>query len=360
MFLNFRYITSFTTVDSSSVLSNTTPSPTSYKRSKREIVETSTLEPTTTEAPEEEFDFIEQLANLQFCTVYNVTVLSEGFENMGVSETLSTEAITLQPAEIGGPTDIMISEIDTTSAIISWSAPDNHQRCIYNYEVYWQSELANDDGSINVNSFTKSLLLEELKPCTKYQISVRAWTAGDIYGESKTIELVTQDVNPEAPENLIVSNVDQHGFLAKWCPPRENPQCARVWDWNTRENYNPPREHQRIKRSLEDPEPAEPTDPTEPTEPTEPTQPTTKPTVPTTQPTAPTTKPTQPTTTPEPTQTTTKPTQPTTTTEDPNGCQVDQQEQLKCGTEYTFTVWAYSPTGLEGEKKEIQLVTQEC
>ena len=24
------------------------------------------------------------------------------------------------------------------------------------------------------------------------------------------------------------------GFRAEWCPPNQNPQCARTWDWNTR------------------------------------------------------------------------------------------------------------------------------
>ena len=28
------------------------------------------------------------------------------------------------------------------------------------------------------------------------------------------------------------------GFTAEWCPPDQNPQCARTWDWNTRAQNN--------------------------------------------------------------------------------------------------------------------------
>ena len=41
-------------------------------------------------------------------------------------------------------------------------------------------------------------------------------------------------------------------------------------------------------------------------------------------------------------------------------CEIIEQDMLDCNTHYVFTVWAYSPTGLEGEKEEIEVVTKSC
>jgi hypothetical protein len=43
-----------------------------------------------------------------------------------------------------------------------------------------------------------------------------------------------------------------------------------------------------------------------------------------------------------------------------NDCEVVEERQLDCGTSYVFTVWAYSPTGLQGEQVKRFLNTNPC
>ena len=43
-----------------------------------------------------------------------------------------------------------------------------------------------------------------------------------------------------------------------------------------------------------------------------------------------------------------------------DNCKVVEEAQLQCDNKYRFTAWAYSPTGLEGEKAEIDIETGSC
>ena len=144
------------------------------------------------------------------------------------------------------------------------------------------------------------LLSDQLKPCSTYMISVKTWTSENLFGQSTPIKIVTKDTVPLAPSNLHVEETSQHGFVVRWCAPNQDPQCSRVWDWNTYENV-----------------PLEPH-------------------------------------------------QPIWGTDDyeyeffNENCKVVEEGQLKCDSVYRFTAWAYSPSGLEGEKAEIDIKTKYC
>ena len=43
-----------------------------------------------------------------------------------------------------------------------------------------------------------------------------------------------------------------------------------------------------------------------------------------------------------------------------DNCKFVEERQLNCDSLYTFTAWAYSPTGLEGQKAEIDIRTEPC
>ena len=130
-------------------------------------------------------------------------------------------------------------------------------------------------------------------------ISVKTWTEANIFGQSSPIEIITKDVAPLAPTNLHVEETFQHGFVVNWCAPMQDPQCSKVWDWNTRENV--PLVPNNRGRTL--PLNKEYVD---------------------------------------------------------ENCKIVEEEQLKCDTVYTFTAWAYSPTGFEGEKSKIDIRTKSC
>ena len=83
--------------------------------------------------------------------------------------------------------------------------------------------------------FLKSYLsfLANLKPCVRYGITVRS-IAQDIFASSAQVITSTKDVTPGMATNLRILETFSDGFRAEWCPPNQNPQCARTWDWNTR------------------------------------------------------------------------------------------------------------------------------
>ena len=97
-----------------------------------------------------------------------------------------------------------------------------------------------------------------------------------------------------------MEETSQHGIVVRWFAPNQDPQCSRVWDWNTYENV-PLEPHQPIRW-----------------------------------------------------------------TDDHEfeffneNCKVVEEGQLKCDSVYRFTAWAYSPSGLEGEKAEIDIKTKYC
>ena len=45
---------------------------------------------------------------------------------------------------------------------------------------------------------------------------------------------------------------------------------------------------------------------------------------------------------------------------DEDDCQVVEERQLRCNTQYVLTVWAYSPRGLEGDKVQVSVKTLPC
>ena len=130
-------------------------------------------------------------------------------------------------------------------------------------------------------------------------ISVKTWTEANIFGQSSPIEIVTKDVAPLAPTNLHVEETFKHGFVVNWCAPLQDPQCSKVWDWNTYEHVPLDPKHKKGKSSFDR------------------------------------------------------------KTVDEN-CKVVEERQLNCDSLYTFTAWAYSPTGLEGERAEIDIRTKSC
>ena len=95
----------------------------------------------------------------------------------------------------------------------------------------------------SLHNFKKKLqnhtisFLANLKPCVRYGITVRS-IAQDISAASAQVITSTKDVTPGKATKLTILETFSDGFRAEWCPPNQNPQCARTWDWNTRAQTN--------------------------------------------------------------------------------------------------------------------------
>ena len=115
--------------------------------------------------------------------------------------------------------------------------------------------------------------------------------------------------------NLRILETFSDGFRAEWCPPNQNPQCARTWDWNTRVQTDERMSQFSIfpyvfkiiffKKLYFFPENQK-------------------------------------------------------RYADEELCPTIQQRELDCNTDFSLTVWAYSPEGKEGERLTTSVKTQPC
>ena len=221
--------------------STTTPEPTTTPQP------TTTPEPTTTTTPEptttsenilDEFDFVDKVLHLEYCTFYNFTLKSIGFADIGSSAVVSQVSLTDITPELFGPDYVSVYDITETSLIVTWYPPEDHFNCLEKYSVMWQSLIDDSDqGSIMVNANVTSMLLDTLSPCSTYSLTVRAIAKNSaVYGDSTPIRVNTLDEIPESPRNLVIGNITQNSFDAYWCPPERNPQCSATWRWLTMES----------------------------------------------------------------------------------------------------------------------------
>ena len=209
----------------------TTPETTEEPRS------TSTMSSTTTENILDEFDFVDEVLHLEYCTYYNFTLKSVGYEEIGSSAIVSQISMTDSTPEIAGPNYVSVYDTTTNSMMVTWYPPENHFNCLETYQIIWQSLAdASDHGSISVYANVTTWLLDTLSPCSTYSLTVRAIASDpEVYGDSTPIRVNTLDEVPEAPQNLVIANVTQYSFDAHWCPPQRNPQCSAAWRWLTEE-----------------------------------------------------------------------------------------------------------------------------
>ncbi len=130
------------------------------------------------------------------------------------------------------PTNLISSNITSTSATISWTASTDNIG-VTGYDIYKDSNLA---GSSTTTSFN----LSGLNSGTNYTIKIKAKDlAGNssAYSSSKSITTVSliDTEKPTAPTNLHALNITNSGYLLSWGPSTDNNGISsyRIYKNNT-------------------------------------------------------------------------------------------------------------------------------
>nr|XP_014348789.1 PREDICTED: collagen alpha-1(XII) chain [Latimeria chalumnae] len=148
------------------------------------------------------------LRNLQEATDYLLSV--SAVYTSGEGEPLIGRGATLE--ERGSPRDLVTKDVTDTTIGVSWTAAPGKVR---RYRVFWQSLFDDESDYKYVPESVTNTVLENLKPETKYQISVYAdYSSGEgdpLVGEETT------EVSPNA-KNVIVTEETETTLRATWQP----------------------------------------------------------------------------------------------------------------------------------------------
>lgn len=109
-----------------------------------------------------------------------------------------------------------VSNVDSDSAVVSWSAPKNNGATIDNYKVV----LHKDGAFLRAEETTsRSVTWTDLDPNADYRSAVTAHNSEGWSGYSSYVNWTTSAAPPEAPINLTVSQVMPTSFRLSWDAP---------------------------------------------------------------------------------------------------------------------------------------------
>ncbi len=115
-----------------------------------------------------------------------------------------TIATTEAPCDV--PADVVYSDVDYTSAVITWDGGNASQ---------WEVRVANGDETDTMNVNTASVSLDRLAPGTQYSVMVRAvCSATNVSEWSTSISFTT--LACEVPTNLAASNITTTSATLNW------------------------------------------------------------------------------------------------------------------------------------------------
>ncbi|KAK0155112.1 Phosphatidylinositol phosphatase PTPRQ [Merluccius polli] len=115
------------------------------------------------------------------------------------------------------PEDVAAAETTPTTVTLTWSPPAKANGVIQRYEVLYE----NQTFSAVVNTSDPSATLTHLKPFSRYNVSVRAYTRlGHGNHTSDTVDLLSgEDVPGSAAYNLTYESVSPSEVNVTWQPP---------------------------------------------------------------------------------------------------------------------------------------------
>nr|XP_047136483.1 phosphatidylinositol phosphatase PTPRQ-like isoform X1 [Hydra vulgaris] len=142
----------------------------------------------------------------------NYTFFIQAFTACGNSTSVAnTSAMTYFGDARGGPVNLTVAVVSSSSVNVSWTRPDDSLH-ISGYEVFYL------DTSKRVDVFVTWLLVENLNPCTVYKFNVCA-----IYPEGKTnCSIKTEKIAGDAPgpaENVLVEKRNDSSVTINWNEP---------------------------------------------------------------------------------------------------------------------------------------------
>lgn len=153
------------------------------------------------------------LAGLDECTEYEVEVLANCAGEASPYAALAFSSFgCCQP-----PADLTLTELTETSALISWSNPNNATTVT----LAWL-EAGAQDYVVEPNISGESFLLEGLAPCTAYSLKLASICGQEESKDSPEIEFVTAGcVNCDSPANLTVTDLTDNSVSLSWNPSPE-------------------------------------------------------------------------------------------------------------------------------------------
>ncbi|XP_026533177.1 receptor-type tyrosine-protein phosphatase H [Notechis scutatus] len=143
------------------------------------------------------------MTNLSHGQEYNMTVYR--VLNGSCSQEASIN-ITTRPSSVQ---NLTIENRTAHSLQIGWKPPRDPQNHTYTYCVCLINCAIDNESPF---------LAEGLKGGTMYTIEVRAITKSNVYGDTKTISVMTA---PNSPENITVESYSSHQLSMAWNPPKD-------------------------------------------------------------------------------------------------------------------------------------------
>lgn len=165
-------------------------------------------------------DISNLLKNRQY--LFRVTAIN----GAGAGATSDVLTVTTLATVTSVPNAFVASDVQPTSAVISWSAPtDLGGSAITNYRVETSRDGSNWTVTPKATSTSRSLKLTGLAPGTTYQVRVAAINS---MGQSEflTGSITTTATAPAAPRNLAASQPTTSGLTLAWQLPTTNGGSA--------------------------------------------------------------------------------------------------------------------------------------
>ncbi|KAL1774931.1 phosphatidylinositol phosphatase PTPRQ [Sigmodon hispidus] len=115
------------------------------------------------------------------------------------------------------PQDVKVTDVSPSEMRLKWSPPEKPNGIIIAYEVLYQ----NTDTLFKKNTSTTNIILNDLKPYTLYNISVRSYTRIGHGNQSSTfLSVRTSETVPDsAPENITYKNISSREIEISFLPP---------------------------------------------------------------------------------------------------------------------------------------------
>ena len=171
-------------------------------------------------------------------TKYSFTV--KAICDAGLScESQSSEIIVTKAPLSSEPGQPDIVNVTDTLIELKWSKPQTHPESVTSYEVFCCRVDDNHIVHKQTNGVVETLIIDELKPETKYSFTVKAICDAGLSCESQTSEIiVTKAPLSSEPGQPDIVNVTDTLIELKWSKPQTHPEsvtsyevfCCRVDD----------------------------------------------------------------------------------------------------------------------------------
>jgi len=178
------------------------------------------------------------VSDLSGCTNYTFEVFA-----VAVSDDFGEKVIRYAETEESMPLNIDDVRLSTNSdgdIVVEWISNEN-DNCAFEYTLCYHDEVHPTETCITVpggggggggggdgghNNYT----LQQLEPCTVYDIGIAGLTPGGMQGNLTYNATISGDKAPSPVQNLAIDSVDVHQVQISYDEPANYAQCVREYD----------------------------------------------------------------------------------------------------------------------------------